>query len=126
MSPEELAALATAIQNNTLTGRQRRAVADLVHLVGTFHRQGAHTDTRAAYAFGHVVDVFEQLAPCGPALVADDAEAGSPEWHSLHHAGEGQHHECEYDVCLEWSARRALASASREGYWDERRQAGAR
>lgn len=34
-------------------------------------------------------------------------EAGSPEWHSLHHTGEGQHHECDWDVCVEWSARRA-------------------
>lgn len=33
----------------------------------------------------------------------DESVSGSPEWHSLHHTGEGQHHECDYDVCVEWS-----------------------
>lgn len=35
-----------------------------------------------------------------------DDEPGSPEWHSLHHTGTGQHHECDFDVCVDWSARR--------------------
>lgn len=38
---------------------------------------------------------------------ADIPEVGSPEWHSLHHTGQGQHHECDWDVCVEWSARQA-------------------
>lgn len=32
-------------------------------------------------------------------------EVGSPGWHAVHHAGEGQHHVCDYDVCVEWSMR---------------------
>lgn len=43
----------------------------------------------------------------------DDTAAGSPEWHSLHHTGEGQHHECDYDVCVEWSVRQVRKAAHR-------------
>lgn len=74
MSPDELTALSSAIENGALTAQQRRTVADLVHLVGTLHRQGAHTDSRAAYAFHEVVDVFQHLLPAPP---AEDTGPGS-------------------------------------------------
>lgn len=40
-------------------------------------------------------------------------EVGSPDWHSLHHTGQGQHHECDWDVCVEWSARQTSAGGAR-------------
>lgn len=60
-------------------------------------------------------DERDQEAVLGvtPENTADGMEFGSPDWHSFHHAGEGQHHECDYDVCVEWSARKTPAGGAR-------------